>query len=93
MSPKELSPSARYNYTIRGELHYRREIVINVHATLVEGMERPAGEFVSAHGLRYPSCQGKWPLPARRASPKAPTFGAMNADKLTELAIITLEEH
>ena len=27
------------------------------------------------------------------ASPKAPTFGAVNADKLTELAIITLKEH
>ena len=27
------------------------------------------------------------------ASPKAPTFGAVNVDKLTELAIITLKEH
>ncbi len=27
------------------------------------------------------------------ASPKAPTFGAVNVDKLTELAIIMLKEH
>jgi len=35
----------------------------------------------------------EYPLPARRASPKAPTVGAVNVDKLTEPVVIIWTEH
>ena len=52
-------------------------------APLAKGIAKagPARE-ASALGLAYED-----------ASPKAPTVGAVDVDKLTELAIITLEEH